>query len=186
MTETREGKILIAHPKLPKTDWFARTVVYIYVDNGVDGTRGVVVNMPSILTVMDLCAKRYIQYPYSDERVFQGGPVAGDAVVMLHSNEWQSRNTTTAGPNYLLSSDYDMFEKIAEGNQPAYYRIFAGIASWAPGQLDMELAGDFPYQLENSWLITDANDDILFEYEGYEQWEKAIELCSQQMFDSLL
>jgi putative AlgH/UPF0301 family transcriptional regulator len=181
---SREGKLLIAHPNLPKTDWFARTVVYVYADDGLNGTRGVVINMPSVLTVTDLCSKRDILYPYSDERVFQGGPVSGDAVIMLHSNEWQSRNTTTAGPGYLLSSDYDMFEKIAEGNQPAYHRVFAGIASWAPGQLDMELQGDFPYQAENSWLLAEANDDILFGYEGYDQWEQALDLSSQQLFDN--
>lgn len=186
MIASREGKILIAHPNLSKKDWFARTVVYVYLDSSVDGTKGIVLNMPTILTVRDVCYKRGIDYPYLEERVFQGGPVAGEAIVMLHSDEWQSRNTTTAGPGYLLSSDYDMFEKIAEGNQPAHYRIFAGIASWAPGQLDLELAGDFPYRTENSWLIADANDDIIFGYDGFDQWEKAIELASQQMFNSFI
>jgi putative AlgH/UPF0301 family transcriptional regulator len=186
VTISREGKLLIAHPNLPNTNWFARTVIYVYLDNNTAGTKGIIINMPSVLTVMDLCADQNILYPYSDEKVFQGGPVAGFAVVMLHSSEWQSRNTTTAGPRYLLSSDYDMFEKIAEGNQPAYHRVFAGIASWAPGQLDLELAGDFPFTPCNSWLIADANDNILFEYEGYEQWEQAIDLCSQQMFDNFL
>mgnify|MGYP006272922801 FL=1 len=141
--------------------------------------------MPSILRVADICHQRGIEFSNSEERIYQGGPLAGDAVTMLHTPEWYSRNTTTAGPDYLLSSDYDMFEKIAEGNAPVYWRCFAGIASWAPGQLDMELAGDFPYKSENSWLIADANDDILFEYEGYDQWEQAIELASRQMIDSL-
>jgi putative AlgH/UPF0301 family transcriptional regulator len=142
--------------------------------------------MPSILRVADVCRQRGIDFPNSETRIYQGGPLAGDAVTMLHTPEWSSRNTTTAGPNYLLSSDYDMFEKLAEHNEPVYWRCFAGIASWAPGQLDMELAGDFPYKAENSWLIAQANDSILFEYEGYEQWEQAIELASKQMFDSLI
>ena len=183
---SRVGQLLIAHPNLSPSDFFYKTVVYVYVDNGLDGTRGIILNMPSVLTIQELCEKRDIWFPYSDARVFQGGPVAGDAVVMLHTDEWQSRNTTTAGPGYLLSSDYDMFEKLADGNEPAYWRVFAGIASWAPGQLDMELAGDFPYKSSNSWLIAKANDDIMFAYEGYDQWDKAVELSSQQLFDSML
>jgi len=85
-----------------------------------------------------------------------------------------------------MSSDYAMFEKIANFDEPAYWRVFAGIASWAPGQLDMELGAEFPYSEKNSWLTADATDDILFAYEGYEQWEQAIELASKQMFDSLI
>lgn len=183
---SKVGKLLIAHPNLPPNDFFYKTVVYVYLDDANEGTRGIVVNMPSVLTVQEICVKRAIDYPNHDERVYQGGPVAGEAVVMLHTDEWQSRNTTTAGPGYLLSSDFDMFEKIAEGNTPAYYRVFAGIASWAPGQLDMELEGDFPYTSSNSWLLAQANDDIIFAYEGYYQWDKAIELAGQQMFDCFI
>ena len=167
-------------------DFFYKTVIYVYLDDPTEGTKGIVLNMPSVLRIQQVCRQRDIFFPDSEKRIYQGGPVAGDAVIMLHTPEWQSRNTTTAGPDYLLSSDYDMFEKLAEGNEPVYWRMFAGIASWAPGQLDMELNGDFPYLPENSWLIADANDDIIFEYEGYEQWDKALELSSQQMFDSYI
>jgi putative transcriptional regulator len=183
---SRVGNLLIAHPNLSPNDFFYKTVVYVYLDDAVEGTRAIVLNMPSVLTIREICEKRDIDYPDRDERIYQGGPVAGEAVVMLHTDEWQSRNTTTAGPGYLLSSDFDMFEKLAEHNRPAYYRVFAGIASWAPGQLDMELAGDFPYKSANSWLIARANDDIMFEYEGYYQWDKALELAGQQMFDSFI
>lgn len=112
--------------------------------------------------------------------------MAAEAVIMLHTDEWTSRNTTTAGSHYRMSSDYDMFEKLATFDQPAYWRVFAGIASWAPGQLDMELNADFPYTAKNSWLTAQANDDIMFGTDGYDQWDRALDLCSQQMFDSFL
>jgi len=161
-------------------------VIYVYLDNAVEGTKGIVLNMPSILSIQELCEQRDIDYPESQHRVYQGGPVAGDAVIMLHTDEWSSRNTTTAGPGYRMSSDYVMFEKIAAFDQPAYWRVFAGIASWAPGQLDMEMNADFPYTQKNSWLTAQANDDIMFGTDGYDQWDQALELCSQQMFDSFL
>jgi len=152
----------------------------------VEGTKGIVVNMPSVMTIDELCQQRGMAFRDSETRLYQGGPIAGDAVIMLHSDEWNSKNTTTAGPGYRMSSDYVMFDKIANFDEPAYWRVFAGIASWAPGQLDMELSAEFPYSEKNSWLTADATDDILFGYEGYEQWEQAIELASKQMFDSLI
>lgn len=118
--------------------------------------------------------------------IYFGGPVANDAVLMLHSDEWYSSNTTTAGRGYRLSSDYEMFEKISQGNEPVYWRIFSGVSSWVPGQLDLELAGEFPYHGAHSWLLADPTDDIMFMYDSEEQWEQAIELASQQMFDSFL
>jgi putative AlgH/UPF0301 family transcriptional regulator len=152
----------------------------------LEGTKGIVVNMPSVMTISELCDQRGIEYPNHSERIYQGGPVAGDAVIMLHSDEWSSTNTTSAGAGYRMSSDYFMFEKLANFDCPAYYRIFAGIASWAPGQLELELNGDFPYTEKNSWLIADATDDILFATDGYEQWDVALDACSQQFFDRFI
>lgn len=158
----------------------------MYADNHTEGTKGIVLNMPSVLTIHELCQQRDIEFRDQETRVYQGGPVAGDAVIMLHTDEWQSANTTTAGARYRMSSDYLMFEKIANFDEPAYWRVFAGIASWAPGQLDMELNADFPYTQKNSWLTAEATDDILFAADGYEQWDLAIELASKQLFDNLL
>jgi putative transcriptional regulator len=103
---------------------------------------------------------------------------------MLHSDEWRSAHTTTAGPSYFLTSDDYMFERLALGDQPAYWKMFLGLCAWKPGQLDMELGGQFPFKSENSWLTADANDHIMFELDGDKMWEAAIELSSKQMFST--
>jgi putative transcriptional regulator len=74
-----------------------------------------------------------------------------------------------------------MFERLSLGDAPVYWRAFLGLTAWQPGQLDAELSGTFPYNATNSWLICDANDDILFNCDGEQQWKQAIELCSHQM-----
>jgi len=177
------GKLLIAHPNLSPLDWFHRTVIYVYSYSKDIGALGLVLNVASKLTVSELCAQHSIDFPYN-RPVYIGGPVTPSSVIMLHSNEWHSRNTATAGPGYSVTSDYDMFEKIAESNEPAYWRITAGISSWGPGQLEQELAGEYPYRVENSWLIADANDRIIFDYDGERQWEEALSLSSKQLFDT--
>ena len=42
-----EGKLLIAHPKVPKGTIFHRAVIYLYQDNPEQGSIGVIVNKPS-------------------------------------------------------------------------------------------------------------------------------------------
>ena len=47
----------------------------------------------------------------------------------------------------------------------------------------MELKGKRPYRPENSWLIGQSNDNIIFNYENDEQYKRAVNLCSKQMID---
>ena len=180
----RVGKLLIAHPNLPSTDWFYRAVIYIYADREDEGTLGICLNTRSKTSVQKLCNDKGIIYPESHSAIYTGGPVSPNSVTMLHTDEWHSTNSTKAGPSYILSSDMQMFERLSLGDQPIYWRPFLGLTAWAPGQLDAELNGTFPYRAANSWLICDANDDILFNYNGEEQWKAAVELCSQQMIQN--
>lgn len=181
--KSRVGKLLIAHPNLPNDNWFHKTVIYVYGDDPSQGTLGLALNVKTNLQVRKLCYDRGILYPHSSHLCYRGGPVNQQSAIMLHTDEWVSQNTVTAGPRYNLSSDNQMFERIAVLDQPAYWRLFLGICGWAPGQLDAELNGQFPFSSANSWLTADANDNIMFELDGEKQWEAALELSSQQMVD---
>jgi putative AlgH/UPF0301 family transcriptional regulator len=181
--QSRVGKLLIAHPNLPKDNWFCRTVVYIYNESPQQGTLGVTLNVPTTTPFKRLCYDKGVIYPSENPSVFKGGPVSEQSIVILHTDEWHSKNTIQAGPAYRLSSDEVMFERLSLGDTPVYWRPFLGLTAWAPGQLDAELTGTFPYTAANSWLICDATDDILFNYTGEEQWKAAVELCSHQMIN---
>ena len=180
---SRVGKLLVAHPNLPETDWFRKTVVYIYSDTH-EHTLGITLNVETSTTINRLCYDKGIIYPDSHTRVNKGGPVSESAILMLHSDDWIGNNTISAGPGYRLSSDNNMLERLSLGDEPAYWRMCLGLSAWAPGQLDLEIAGEFPYSKSNSWLICDANDDIIFNYNGDEQWRAAVDLCSQQIINN--
>lgn len=180
---SRVGKILIANPTMPDENPFSKSVIYIYADDSVQGTTGVILNKPSENTVKQLCYDHKVTYPNSAPMVHFGGPVNRTAIVLLHSDEWNSQNTALAGNKLLVSSDKLMFLKMSQGNEPIYWRLMIGLSSWAPDQLDMELKGQFPYNKSHQWLIADPTEEILFNYDGEEQWNKALELYSQQMID---
>ena len=144
------------------------------------GTTGVVLNKPSTTSVQQLCYDHKITYPSSLPMVHVGGPINPAAMVLLHTDDWNSQNTAFAGNNLLISSDKLMMLKLSQGNEPIYWRMIVGLSAWAPGQLDMEIKGQFPYSKEHRWLTADPNEDIMFGYDGEEQWNKALEMYSHQ------
>jgi len=182
----RVGKILIANPSLPRQNPFHKSVIYIYQDNQQVGTQGVVLNKPTLNTVQQLCFDHEIMFPDDGPIVHLGGPVNPSAMVLLHTDDWYSQNTVSAGSGYCVSSDKTMFVKMATGNCPVYWRLCIGMSGWAVNQLEMEIQGNFPYTKAHQWLTAEANDAILFEYDGEEQWMKAMELSGQQMFDQYI
>lgn len=183
---SRNGKLLIANPGLQDDDPFAKSVIYVYQDNHKYGTSGLVLNKPIEYSVQDLCLDYKIDFPDEKSKLHWGGPISSSAMILLHSDDWQCSNTAPAGNGLSISSDKFMFLKMAQGNEPAYWRMYLGLSNWAVGQLDMELRGQFPYNKTHQWLVADANDDIIFNYDGEEQWQEAIQLCSRQVIDQYI
>lgn len=182
---SRQGQILIAHPNLPEQTPFHKTVIYIFND-GPEGTQGIILNKPTRYRVNEFMEEQGFPIHVTKERMRFGGPVSTKMVFMLHTEDFDSASTMPAGKGLKLSCDDFMLEKMAMGYQPSLWRMMVGVAAWQPGQLDMELNGKPPYRPENSWLTADANDSILFEYDGEKQWTKALELASRQMINSYI
>ena len=180
----RIGKLLVAHPHFPLNSPFAKSVIYIYQDDPVNGTVGVVINKPSRTSVSDIASQNNVIFGESKELVYMGGPVNKSSLLLLHTNDWHSANTAAAGARLRISSDNHMLMKLShDTNQPAYWRLFIGLSSWMPGQLDAEIQGNPPFGPIGSWLTCEADESIMFNCAGDKQWHKAVELCSQQTID---
>jgi len=178
-----QGKLLIAHPNCPQDSPFHKSVVFVYQDNPGNGTLGVIVNKPSKYTVQDVCAEKKLVYLNNGPHIFHGGPVNSNALVLLHTNEWQSENTIAVGEGLSISSDNVMLELISRGNEPNHWRLFGGLSGWGPKQLDQEMSGKWPYRPENSWLIADGNANFLLKTPFKHQWSEACKLAGSQMFE---
>jgi putative transcriptional regulator len=171
------GKLLVAHPDM-ESGFFAGSVVYVY-QHDHNGSSGIVLNAATTCPVSDIMLDRGFDYAGGD-CVFKGGPVNQTAIVLLHSSDWYSSNTKPIGNSLAISSDNFMFEKIAMGNEPTEWRLFAGICAWAPGQLEVEINSP------KGWQIAQPNNGIVFDSEYVDQWYKALQLCGQQLFDSYI
>jgi putative transcriptional regulator len=172
-----EGRLLVAHPKLTEGA-FAYSVIYVYQDNA-SGTVGIVLNKPTSWKVKEFLASKDFDY-LGSQVIYKGGPVNEQAIVMLHDDNWYSSNTMPVGANLAISSDLLMLEKISMDNTPSQWRLFAGVAAWAPGQLEREIRSPI------GWQIATPDKSIVFDKDGERQWNKAIQLCSQQLIDQYI
>lgn len=171
----KPGDLLIAHPEMT-SDFFVRSVVLVTEANAT-GTVGFVINRKTIADLGQNIVKNSFEWPYQDF-MFEGGPLNRTALVMIHTPEWSSSNTLRVNDQVSISSDQFMFEKMAGGDVPVYRRFVYGQSIWSPGQLEKELS------LPKTWLTTHSSQDIIFEYDGDEQWRRSIDHCAQTAIDS--
>jgi len=188
MTTNYKGKLLVATPVLNGNVVFAQSVVYIYDDKSLEKNpqqrqvSGVILNKPSQFKISSLGSLKDIPFDPSLEMKFvhKGGPVSDTSVVLLHTNEWVSTNTLKANNDLSITSDLLMIEKLATGNEPKGWRMFAGMSVWTPEQLDMEVNN------QHAWLVCDPAPNCVFDYDQEEQWLKALELCSSQILSNYI
>ena len=175
------GKLLVAGPILNANPVFTRAVVYIYEQRDDGSVIGVILNKPSEFKCSSLGLLKDIPFdPALDETfVHKGGPVSETSVLLLHTNEWQSTNTLQSG-ELAMTSDMLMIEKLSTGNTPKGWRMFAGMSIWTEQQLAREIQ-------ERAWLVLDKpSNHSIFDYNGDEQYLKAVDLCSKQTFSKYL
>src|SRR5439155_12323285 len=88
-----------------------------------------------------------------EARVYVGGPVQPEAVLMLAEfDDAEAAATLVIGDVGFASSDGDL-DELASTTRRA--RVFAGYSGWGPGQLEVELE-------EESWLVEPAEGVDLF------------------------
>jgi len=173
-----EGQFLIAMPKLREGP-FARTVVYMCAHRE-DGAMGVVINQPSdainfakLLLQLDIVkSEDVIRLPPAAEavKVLRGGPVETGRGFVLHSNDYQSRESTiSVGADLSMTPTLDILRAIVKGEGPARAVLALGYAGWAPGQLESEI-------LDNGWLVAPADPALIFDADSSAKYDRALAL----------
>lgn len=147
---------LVSMPQL-QDGCFHNSVVYV-LDHSEQGAFGVIINnaleigFESLLSQVDI---KLTDESAKNTTVLLGGPVDEGHGLVLHEPGARFESTNDFEQGVSLSSSRDVLEAIARGDEPSTYLIVLGHSGWAPGQLEMEVAG-------NSWLTCQANNDILF------------------------
>lgn len=163
-------QFLIAMPALTDPN-FSQTVVYISEHNP-SGALGLVINRPLNLSLGQLLEHLQIATDRSNVAtmpVYSGGPVQPEQGFVLHSPVGHWSATLRITEQIGITTSRDILQATAEGQGPTHLLVALGYAGWGPGQLEREL-------VENTWLSTPADFDLLFHTPSERRWLAAAAL----------
>jgi putative transcriptional regulator len=133
---------------------------------------GLIINRPSEMSLVELFAQLglAVNHKWVDTAVVEGGPVAEDRGIVLHSDDQMFESSAAIGQSLVLSTAMDVLEEIAADRAPKQFLVALGYAGWGPGQLEGEIA-------QNVWLTTPADAEILFSHD----WSEKLQLAAKSL-----
>ena len=170
------GKVLVSPPNIIDRR-FANTVIYI-VDHSEAGAWGVVLNRPSTVNTRTVLEKLHLDVDI-DGLIHAGGPVDGGSLNFLHTADIISSESYINPNGVCVSNDMEFIGKLHNGSIPKRQRVFAGRCMWAPGQLEGELEGSYPWSPEHSWMVIPATPELIFGSDDMSQWQDAVNHCAR-------
>jgi putative transcriptional regulator len=146
---------------------FTGSVTYL-CEHDEEGAMGIVINRPSSFVFSDLFEDTLnIHESMRSNRVLAGGPVQLDRGLIMHDGDKEWGSTMYLDNGLMLTSSNDIVEAIARNEGPENFLIMLGYAGWGPGQLEDEI-------IQNAWLTTPSNIDIIFHTPFHKRAEKAL------------
>jgi putative transcriptional regulator len=173
MDQPATGKLLVAREDLRDPN-FERTVVLL-VAYGDTGAMGVVLNRQSHMRLDHLLP--HIEGAAALEQpVFLGGPVATRQATILFSSDEPDGRARVLESVYV-TGDLRLLERLVTKPRPdEKYRVYAGHAGWAPGQLDAEM-------VRLGWHVLPASAAAIFG-ETDDLWETLIRRTRSRIADA--
>ncbi len=139
---------------------------------------GFVINRPMGISIVELFdqidIKHQQSFHHADQQVIQGGPVEPERGFVLHTGEPSWNASMPITPELSLTTSFDILEAIGKNRGPETFLLALGYAGWGPGQLDSEI-------LENSWLSSPADNQLLFNNNCDDCWQQAARLIGIDM-----
>lgn len=172
-----QNKFLIAMPNMDDPI-FHRSVIYI-CEHSEQGSMGLVINRPTDLSLAELVAKFNLMMAnnklnYPSDYVLEGGPVHIERGFILHLDQGKTfQHSYKINKKIRLTTSADIIETMGTEDEPEKYLVALGCATWAPKQLEKEIAN-------NDWLVVNANEDILFNLPYEQRWTAANQLLGIQ------
>ena len=163
------GKLLIASPGL-KDIRFQVSVVLI-CEHSKNATMGLILNKPlynfntsNFLQKMKISSVTNIK----SDPTFFGGPVHLNQSFVIHSDEKKYKTSENILDGVMITSSEEILIDISKDKSPKNAKIFLGCAVWDQGQLENEI-------LENSWIITNSEKDLIFHnHLEFSLWKKCL------------
>ncbi len=155
--------LLVARKDLP--DPFFRDSVVLVTHRGGRTPVGVIINRPTDVP-LSRAAPDYEGTPGKSQQIFFGGPVSAERLVVIFSDATKPGDAIEILEGVFMSSSREVIREVLGREKPVKdLRLFAGHASWAPGQLEREVA-------RGDWYLIRAEASSIFDARPEEMWKR--------------
>jgi putative transcriptional regulator len=155
-----EARFLVAARDLQDSN-FAETVVLL-VEQGTEGSWGLVINRPTTVKLFSLFDKDPFMRRRRDS-LYYGGPVEPARLLILLQSAVELPGSRSLFEDVRLVLDPESLQALGDPEK-VVLRVFAGYAGWAPGQLEAELT-------RGDWLIQPAEAAMVFSENPKALWQ---------------
>jgi putative transcriptional regulator len=164
------GDVLVAARGLADPN-FERSVVLL-LRCGPEGTIGVIVNRPLPFRPVELLPDVEGLDRYEDQ-LYEGGPVGLENISVLVYSRRAVEGTREIVDGVRHGSTSDVLERLAgDRRKRRRFRLYAGHAGWAPGQLEREIE-------QGGWVLVNGDREIVFTENPSELWNDLVPAAPQ-------
>jgi len=159
-----KGRFLVAsrHMKDPR---FRESVILV-VQHGTGGSMGLIINKPTTIGLSR--AFPGIRGLDDGAFVYFGGPVELKRMFLLVRAPSDPGESVHVFDSVFISTSSALLERLAAGRvRSGDFRIYAGYAGWAAGQLENEIA-------RGDWHVVAADPSVLFDEPPADVWPRLI------------
>ncbi len=170
LNENYKGKLLISSPEIVG-ELFDKSIILI-CEHDANGTMGFIVNKPltdvSLGTIWANLGYGQKTLHLANEDVFIGGPLASNAMFVIHSSEYFiDKKTIKVCEEISVTGSKEITDDIQKGEGPKKALFLLGYSGWAPGQLEDEIMRD-------SWFVSEKIENLVFGVDYQSKWSDAL------------
>jgi putative transcriptional regulator len=164
-----KGKFLVASSAIADPRFQETVVLLIGYDDA--GATGLIINRPTKVPLAEMLPSMQGLKKRSDV-AYYGGPIEGNRILMLIRSPEKLKEADNVFMNVYFSVSRNTLERMIGAHKTQkQLRVYAGYASWLPGQLNREVS-------RGDWYIFNADADSIFEKESSEIWRELIRRTS--------
>ena len=164
-----KGKFLVATSRI--TDPRFREAVILLINYDKNGTLGLIINRPTEVKLSTLFpGVKELQKRV--DTAFVGGPVGMEQCFILIRSAVPPEESLHVFRDIYVSTSMSLLKRAAQGGKGGErFRLYAGYAGWAAGQLEQELSG-------GDWHILQADPETVFSKDPEKIWQDLNRLSS--------
>jgi putative transcriptional regulator len=165
------GRFLVASRELIDLN-FSQSVVLL-IEYGPKGAMGLIINRPTEVRLSEALPDME-DLAHLKQNLFFGGPVAQNQILMLLRSDREIEGTHLVFEDVYASTSRAVLEEMVNhAGADDSFRVYAGYAGWAPGQLDQEFS-------RGDWHVLRADRESIFEKEAAQIWPELIRWSAGQ------